>query len=184
MTDRLHTSTRIALVDAGVDAADQIDVDTATADQIATRLAFPVASFDAEFQKLDAFFEALQLRFLDGRLNRVIGDAGHLPPGTGRIRAAWSAYLDYTLEQAALYALCRKARRRFPSLRGEVVKRNGTVWGLLNVELVALKVETPAVIAKLATAMVFEIAQIENEERRACAAARAALWQFIESRIP
>jgi hypothetical protein len=183
MTDRLHTSAHIGLVEAGIKAAGQIDAETATADQIATLLAFPVATFDAEFPTLERFFEALQLRFLDGRLNRVISDAGHLPAGRGRIRAAWSGYLDYTLEQAALFGVCRKARRRFPCLRGEVAKRNGTVWTLLNTELVALKVKTPAVIAKLATAMVFETARIEHEQRQVEPAAREAIWEFIESRI-
>jgi hypothetical protein len=101
----------------------------------------------------------------------------------GRIRAAWSGYLDYTLEQAPLYGLCRLARRKFPVLRNEVGKRNSTVAHLLNTELVALKVESPMTIAKLASAMVFETVRIEHEQREIEAAARGAVWQFIESRI-
>lgn len=183
MIDRLHTSAHVGLVEAGARAADQIDVEGATVDQIATLLAFPVATFDAEFPTLERFYEALQLRFLDGRLARVIGDAGHLPAGMGRVRAAWSGYLDFTLENAALYGLCRRARRRFPALRGEVTKRNVTVASLLNTELATLKVPAATTIAKLATAMVFETARIENELRRVEPPAREAVWQFIESRI-
>ena len=172
----------VGIIEAGAAVVDQINLET-TAEQLALLTGYPVATFKAEFPSIEAFFEALQRRFLDGRLNRVISEAGHLPAGMGRVRAAWSGYLDYTLEQASIFNLCRQARNTYPKMRNEVRKRNGTVPQLLNTELVALKVESPMVIAKLVSSMVFELAKLECEERRVESLGREAVWSFIESRI-
>ena len=180
MTAELLTDRRGLLLAAAPMLADRFDAATVTAAAIAQAVGIAEEDFIDEFGAVESYFLALQLGFFEGRLARVIGRAGTMQPGLERIRSAWSGYLDYSVEHAAVYAWCKRARQRFPSLLEELRRRNHGVLLMIQIEFSTLRCPHPMECARLAVGMVLETVKLETESRTRNEPMRALLWSALE----
>ena len=180
MTAELRTDRRELLFAAVPMLMDRLDIMSVTAAAIAQAVGIAEEDFIDEFGGVEHYCAALQLRFFEGRLNSVLGRAGAMQPGLERIRSAWSAYLDYSVEHAAVHSWCRRARQRFPSLLEEVRRRNHAVLLMIQIEFSTLQCPHAMERARLAVGMVLETVKVETEARAKNDAMRALLWSALE----
>lgn len=181
MTAEAPSSCRLRTFAATSTLAQRFDPLTVDAASIAAAAGVTPAEFEAEFHTLEHYFAAVQLQFFEGRLGAVIGCAGTLHSGMDRIRRAWSAYLDYSLEHAAAHRWCRRARQRFPSLNEEMRRRNHGVLLMIQMEFSTLKCTHPMECARLAVGMVLETVKLETESRQKNQAMRDRLFSTLEA---
>lgn len=180
MTAELRTDRRELLFAAVPMLTDRLDVLSVTAAAIAQAVGIAEEDFIDEFGGVEHYCSALQLRFFEGRLNSVLSKAGSMRPGLERIRGAWTAYLDYSVEHAAVHGWCRRARQRYPSLLEEVRRRNHAVLLMIQIEFSTLQCPHPMERARLAVGMVLETVKAETEARAKNEAMRALLWSALE----
>ena len=180
MTAELRTDRRGLLLAAAPMLADRFDGASVTAAAIAQAVGIAEEDFIAEFGGVEAYFMALQLQFFEKRLTSVLSKAGTMPPGFERIRSAWSSYLDYSVEHAAVHAWCRRARQRFPSMLEEARRRNHGALLMIQIEFSALHCANSMERARLAVGMVQETAKLETEMRARSEAMRTLLWSALE----
>lgn len=181
MTAEAPSSCRLRTFAATPALAQRFDPATVDVKSIAAAVGVSQAEFEAEFDTLDHYFAALQLHFFDGRLGAVIGAAGTMHSGMDRIRRAWSGYLDYSLEHAAAYRWCRRARQRFPSLNEEMRRRNHGMLLMIQMEFSTMKCSHPMECARLAVGMVLETVKLETESRQKNLAMRERLFSTLEA---
>jgi hypothetical protein len=160
--------------------AEKVDPLTTDMAGLAKAAGVPQAEFEAEFGTLENYFAAVQQQFFEGRLASVIGLAGTMKPGMERIRSAWTSYLDYSVEHAAVFTWCRHARQRFPSLNEELRRRNHGVLLMIQIEFSTLRCANPMERARLAVGMVLETVKVETEARAKNYPMRAMLWSTLE----
>ncbi len=180
MTAELHTDHRGLLLAAAPMLADRFDAASVTLAAMAQAVGVAEEDFITEFGGVEAYFMALQLQFFEERLASVIGKAGTMQPGFERIRSAWSSYLDYSVEHAAVHAWCRRARQRFPSMLEEARRRNHGALLMIQIEFSTLHCPHPMERARLAVGMVQETAKLETETHARNEAMRALLWSALE----
>ncbi len=180
MTTEAKLDRRGLLLAAASMLAERIDPLTTTEQEVAQAVGISAEEFTEEFDGIEAYFAAVQLRFFEGRLSAVIGRAGAIKPGLDRIREAWSGYLDYSVQHAGLFIWCRRARHRFPALQEEVRRRNHGVLLMIQIEFSTLKCSHPMESARLAVGMVLETVKLETEARARNEAMRAQLWAALE----
>jgi hypothetical protein len=180
MTAELQTDRRGLLLAAAPMLADRLDVLSVTASQIAREMGVSEEDFIDEFGGVEGYCALLQLQFFEGRLNNVLGRAGIMQPGVERIRTAWTSYLDYSVEHAAVHGWCRRARQRFPSLLEELRRRNHAVLLMIQIEFSTLRCPHAMERARLAVGMVLETVKVETESRAKNEAMRALLWSALE----
>ncbi len=180
MTTETTLDRRGLLLAAATMLAERVDPLSLTEAELAQAVGVSLDEFSREFDGVEAYLAAVQMRFFEGRLNAVIGKAGAMKPGFDRIRAAWASYLDYSVQHAGLFAWCRRARQRFPTLREEVRRRNHGVLLMIQMEFSALKCPHPMESARLAVGMVLETVKLETEARARNDAMRAQLWAALE----
>lgn len=180
MTAQAPAGRRAMILTATPMLAERIDPLTTDMAALAQAAGVPQAEFEAEFGTLENYFAAVQLQFFEGRLASVIGLAGTMKPGMERIRNAWTGYLDYSVEHAAVLAWCRRARQRFPSLHEELRRRNHGVLLMIQIEFSTLRCAHPMERARLAVGMVLETAKMETEARAKNYPMRSMLWSTLE----
>ena len=180
MTSALHTDRRRLMLAAASGLADRFDPANVGVEELAAAMNVGRQDFEDEFGSLENYFTAVQLQFFEGRLNSVIGKAGAMAPGIERIRCAWSGYLDYSVEHAAVHGWCRRARLRFPSMQEETRRRNHGVLLMIQIEFATLGRPNPMERARLAVGMVLETVRVEGEARVRNEAMRALLWSALE----
>jgi len=180
MTTGTTLDRRGLLLAAATMLAERVDPLTVTEAELAQAVGVSLDEFSREFDGVEAYIAAVQMRFFEGRLSSVIGTAGAMRPGLDRIRAAWGSYLDYSVQHAGLFTWCRRARQRFPALQEEVRRRNHGVLLMVQIEFSSLKCSHPMESARLAVGMVMETVKMETEARARNAAMRAQLWAALE----
>lgn len=180
MTAEAPSSCRLRTFAATPTLAQSFDPLTVDVGVIAATVGVTQAEFTAEFHTLEHYFAAVQQQFFDGRLGAVIGTAGTMHSGMDRIRRAWTGYLDYSLEHAATYRWCRRARQRFPSLNEEMRRRNHGMLLMIQMEFSTIKSSHPAESARLAVGMVLETVKLETESRKKNPAMREKLFTTLE----
>ncbi len=180
MTVELHTDRRRLLLAAAPMLAERFDAGSVNAAEIADAVGMASGDFVAEFGDIEHYFAALQLQFFEGRLAAVIAKAGTMQPGLERIHAAWSCYLDYSLEHAAVHVWCRRARQRFPALHDEGRRRNHGVLLMIQIEFASLNRPDAMERARLAVGAVLETVKVESEMRKRNEAMRALLWSAMD----
>ena len=181
MTAEAPSSCRLRTFAATPVLAQRFDPVTVELASIAATVGVSQAEFEAEFDTLEHYFAAVQLHFFEGRLGAVIGTAGTMHSGMDRIRRAWTGYLDYSLEHAATYRWCRRARQRFPSLNEEMRRRNHGMLLMIQMEFSAVKCSHPMECARLAVGMVLETVKLETESRQKNLAMRERLFTTLEA---
>jgi hypothetical protein len=180
MTAEAPSSCRLRTLAATPTLAQRFDPTTVDAAAIAATVGVSLAEFEATFDTLESYFNAVQLQFFEGRLAAVIASAGTMRSGMDRIRRAWSGYLDYSLEHASAYRWCRRARQRFPFLNEEMRRRNHGMLLMIQMEFSVLKCEHPMERARLAVGMVLETVKVETEARQKNQPMRELLFATIE----
>jgi AcrR family transcriptional regulator len=180
MTSELHTDRRRLLLSAAAMLANRFEPATVGVAELAEALGIAVEDFVAEFQDVEHYFAAVQMQFFEGRLAAVIRRAGAMTPGLERIRSAWSGYLDYSLEHAAVCSWCRRARQRFPSLMDEMRRRNHGVMLMIQIEFCTLGCPDAMERARLTVGAVLETVEVETEMRRKNQAMRDLLWSALD----
>jgi hypothetical protein len=180
MTKETTLDRRKLLLAAATMLTDRIDPLNTTEAELAEAVGISEEEFSAEFDGVDAYLSAVQLQFFEGRLNQVIARAGAMKPGLDRIREAWAAYLDYSLQHAGLFQWCRRARQRFPAMQEEVRRRNHGVLLMIQIEFNSLHCAHPMESARLAVGMVLETVKMETEARTRNDGMRGLLWSALE----
>jgi hypothetical protein len=181
MTAEAPSSCRLRVFAATPTLAQRFDPATVDAASIAAAVGITQAEFEAAFDTLEHYFAAVQLQFFEGRLAAVISRAGTMPSGMDRIRCAWTGYLDYSLDNAATYRWCRRARQRYPILNEEMRRRNHGVLLMIQMEFSTLKASHPTECARLAVGMVLETVKAETEARHKLETMRQMLFSTLET---
>jgi hypothetical protein len=181
MTSALRTDRRHLMLAAAGGLAERFDPGSVGIAELAAATNVSQDDFEAEFDTLENYFAAVQQQFFEGRLASVIAQAGAMAPGFERIRCAWTGYLDYSVDHAAVHVWCRRARQRFPSLLEEMRRRNHGVLLMIQIEFATLGRQNPMERARLAVGMVLETVRMEAEARSRNEPMRALLWQILET---
>jgi hypothetical protein len=180
MTTGTTLDRRGLLLAAATMLAERVDPLAVTETELAAAVGVSAEEFADEFDGVEGYLAAVQMRFFEGRLNNVISKAGTMLPGLDRMRAAWSSYLDYSVQHAGLFVWCRRARQRFPAMQEEVRRRNHGVLLMIQMEFSTLGCAHPMESARLAVGMVLETVKMETEMRARNDAMRAQLWAALE----
>ncbi|MDR3417572.1 MAG: hypothetical protein P4L83_15455 [Nevskia sp.] len=183
MIRELRVNRRGELLAAAPVLAERFDPATVTVADLAAAGDMSVAEFVRAFGDVDQYFAAVQLQFFDRRLASVIGRAGAMKPGLPRIRTAWSAYLDYSLEHAVVFGWCRRAQEHFSSLHDELRRRNHGMLLMIQIEFSTLHLPHAGERARLAVGMALETVKIETDARARNEPMRKLLWGALETLV-
>ncbi len=147
--------------------------------RISAAAAVDVAHFDAAFDGVLAYVEALQQQFMTGLRDRIVKVTAGTDPGLLRVKLASEAYLAGCLEQRRLRGWLIEARTQ-PLLANGLRRQNQVYWMLVGSELSALGWRHPQAAARLFLAMINEASVVEHRAGQAVDSVREALWDFLD----
>lgn len=182
MSSRAITSagfkTREALLDAGVDVAEEYGLTGLSVNRVVARAGVAKGTFYVHFANREAFVDALHERFHGRVLEAVEAATAAVPAGAERIYRGAEAYLDLCLADRAVKALALEARSD-PSLSASMSKRHERFAASAIPSFRAMNWPDAPAAAQLVAAMTAEIAIRELEAGRRLPAARRSLRRFI-----
>lgn len=170
---------RQALLAAAPALARKFAPESLTAAGVAAAAGLGEADFHAEFPNVASYLEAVQLKFFEGRLARIVETATSMKPSAQQAQVALAAYLDYSLEHAAVHAWCMKARELFPELMAEWRKRSQGTLTMMIVQFRTLGWAHPVECARLCRALLMEVCKLECEVQAPLPAMRSVLWSCL-----
>ena len=172
------TTTRDALLDAGVAVADAHGLAGLSVNRVVAAAGVAKGTFYVHFRDRTAFLDALHERF-HGQVEQAVAAAtAGTPPGAERIRRAAEAYLDVCLVNRAVKALALEARSD-PSLISPMAVRHDRFATAAIPSLRAMGWADASATAQLLAAMTAEIAIRELDAGRRLPASRRALRRFL-----
>ena len=177
-TARAATSTRDALLDAGVAVADAHGLAGLSVNRVVAAAGVAKGTFYVHFRDRTTFVDALHERF-HGQVEQGVAKAtAGTPPGAERIRRSAEAYLDVCLVNRAVKALALEARSD-PSLISPMAVRHDRFATAAIPSLRAMGWADASATAQLLAAMTAEIAIRELDAGRRLPASRRALRRFL-----
>ncbi|HUC06521.1 MAG TPA: helix-turn-helix domain-containing protein [Solirubrobacterales bacterium] len=172
------TSTREALLDAGVTVAEEQGLSGLSVNRVVAAAGFAKGTFYVHFESREAFVDALHARFHSRVEAAAAAATNDLPLGSERIMRGAEAYLDACLADRAVKALALEARSD-PSL-GPTMSARHERFALSAVSsFKAMGWPDAAAASHLLAAMTAEIAIRELDAGRRLPAARRSLRRFL-----
>ena len=171
--------TREALIDAGLRLADRTGLAGLSVNLIVQEAGVAKGTFFHHFGDRASYLLALHREFHD-RLNvQVQAAIDGMPPGSRRLTAVATTYLDGCLRDRGVRALLLEARAE-PAVTDEIARRNHASAELCQADFVALKRPYPYESAQLWIGMVAEAALIEYQAATALPGLREAIKRFVD----
>ncbi|HZS13474.1 MAG TPA: TetR/AcrR family transcriptional regulator [Candidatus Dormibacteraeota bacterium] len=169
---------RIALLDAGLRLADENGMANMSVNDVAAAAGVGKGSFYVHFVDRSAFLLELHRGFHDALVEDVEAAVDGIKPGTARLVAATTAFLDAALRERTVRALLLDARAE-PSIADEVATRTARVTRLVEQDLRAEGWPDPAPTARLYVAMCTEAALSELARGRRDNTLRKSLMRYV-----
>lgn len=171
--------TRESLIDAGLRLAERTGLAGLSVNLIVQDAGVAKGTFFHHFGDRASYLLALHREFHD-RLNiQVQAAIDGIPPGSRRLNAVATTYLDGCLRDRGVRALLLEARAE-PAVTDEIARRNHASAELCQADFVALKRRHPYESAQLWIGMVAEAALIEYQAAKALPGLREALERFLD----
>jgi hypothetical protein len=126
-----------------------------------------------------SYLVALHRRFHDVLFDEMMSAIADIQPGTDRLAAAATTYLDACLRDRGVKALLLEARGHLP-IAEEVTRRNRMSVDVVAADFEALGSQYPREAARLWIAATAECALMELERGARDPAARSALSALVE----
>jgi TetR/AcrR family transcriptional repressor of nem operon len=169
--------TREALIDAGLRLAERTGLAGLSVNLIVGDAGVAKGTFFHHFGDRASYLLALHREFHDRLSAQVLAAIDGVPPGSRRLGAVATTYLDGCLRDRGVRALLLEARAE-PAIADEIARRNQASAELCEADFVALKRPHPYESAQLWIGMVAEAALIEYQAATALPGLRAAIEQF------
>ena len=175
---RPRRDTREALLDAGVEVAEQYGLAGLSVNRVVASAGVAKGTFYVHFTDRAAFVDALHARFHAHVEEAVAAAVKGVPPGADRIVCGAEAYLDVCLRDRAVKALALEARSD-PDLSASMSARHERFSSSSVPSYKAMGWPDAGAAAQLLAAMTAEIAIRELDAGRRLPAARRALRRFL-----
>lgn len=173
-------TTRDKLLAAGLSVAAEGGLGAASADAVTVRAGVAKGTYYFHFQSRTEFLLELTRHWHADLMSDVRAATRDLPPGSGRITAAATAYLDACLTRPAVKALLIDSRSD-QALAPGALERNQTAADLFTVDFAHIGLTPAPQAAHLYIAMVNETALREHLQGGRDPALRDALVSFARS---
>ncbi|HLY27554.1 MAG TPA: TetR/AcrR family transcriptional regulator [Aggregatilineales bacterium] len=171
--------TRDALLEAGLQLAEQHSLASISINDIVTQAKVAKGTFYVHFHDRAAYLVALHQSFHEGIKQKVLSAVQDKEPGFGRLQVGTVIYLDSCLQAKAVKALLLEARSEAP-IAAEVQRRNADFAALAHADFEAEGWPHAEANARLFVAMSAEAALIELEIGKASPTLRTALFDFLQ----
>lgn len=170
--------TRVRLLDAGLELADDIGLGALSVNDIVGHAHVAKGTFYVHFEDRTAFLLALHRRFHDELRATIRAATEGMPAGADRLRRSTTAYLDGCLHARGVKAMLLHARGVTP-IADEVASSNKRFAAAATPDFTDLGVDHPTETARLFVAMAAEVALLECTTGRRNTKLRSALWHLI-----
>lgn len=172
--------TRANLIETGLVLAEELGLEGLSVNAVVTAAGVSKGTFFHHFPDRVTYLVALHRRFHDVLFDEVTEAIGGLHPGSDRLSAAASTYLDGCLRDRGVKALLLEARGHLP-IADEVTRRNRMNVDVVSADFAALGSAHPRHAARLWVAATAECALMELEQGHRDPAARAALDDLVRA---
>jgi TetR/AcrR family transcriptional repressor of nem operon len=180
MTSRADAAlqTREALLDAGLDIAEQHGLAAMSVNRVVAAAGVAKGTFYVHFPDRGAFLNALHQRFHELVLGAVAEAMGAVAPGRERLRRGMETYLDSCLQYNGVKAMLLEARND-PAVSGKVAARTALFAAHAEPDLLAMGWTDASSAARLVVAMSAELSLVEQVRGDRDPDGRATLWQLL-----
>jgi TetR/AcrR family transcriptional repressor of nem operon len=171
--------TRAKLVETGLVLAEELGLEGLSVNAVVAAAGVSKGTFFHHFPDRVCYLVALHRRFHDVLFDEVMSVIGEMAPGTDRLTALATTYLDGCLRDRGVKALLLEARGHLP-IADEVMRRNRMHVDLVAADFEALGSRHPREAARLWIAATAECALMELEGGRRDPSARSALTALVQ----
>jgi TetR/AcrR family transcriptional regulator, transcriptional repressor for nem operon len=182
MTERAQATgalpTREALLDAGVELAEEHGLAGVSVNMVVARAGVAKGTFYVHFKDRAAFVDAMHERF-HARVQEAVDEAtAGLPPGAQRLYRASVTYLDISLANRGVKALAIEARSD-PTVQASMAVRRERLAAAGVADLKAMGWDDAEAAAQLLAAVTREISALEFDAGHQLPASRQVLKRFL-----